>query len=288
MLYFLNSLGKVIAQQWGNGTREWGLHATRWAGGAGVEPTDGLELGWEAWTGGSGHQTLSGGKGLEGFTYRACLSLGESCFLLTETVAPPLGAAVYRHRDTHRHIQVGGHTHVDTHTQDIHRCTDTCTHRHTHPELHRPIHRITCCSVTKSCTTLWPHGLQPTRLLCSPLSPITGSNSCLSSWWCYLTISSSATPFSRHPQSFLASESFSMSQLFTVGGQSIGASGLASVLPMNTQGWFPLGLAGLISLQSKGLLRVFSSSTIRKHQFFGVQPSLWSNSHIHTWLLEKP
>ena len=89
-------------------------------------------------------------------------------------------------------------------------------------------------------------------------------------------------------QSFPASESFPVSQLFASGGQSIGASASASALPMNVQGWFPLELTGLISLQSKGLLGVFSSIPIRKHQFFGAQPSLWSNSHICTWLLEKP
>ena len=89
-------------------------------------------------------------------------------------------------------------------------------------------------------------------------------------------------------QSFPASGSFSVSQLFVSGGRSIGASALASVLPMNIQDWFPLGWTGLISLKSKGLSRVFSSTTVQKHQFFGAQPSLWSNSHIHTWLLEKP
>ena len=89
-------------------------------------------------------------------------------------------------------------------------------------------------------------------------------------------------------QSFLASGAFSISRLFASGGQSIGTSASASVLPMNIQDWFPLGLTGLISLQSKGLSRVFSRSTVWKHQFFGAQPSLWSNSHIRTWLLEKP
>ena len=93
-------------------------------------------------------------------------------------------------------------------------------------------------------------------------------------------------PFTFCPQSFPASGSFPMSRLFAPGGQSIKAS--ASVLAMNIQGWFLLGLTGLISLQSKKLLRVFSSTTIQKHQFFGTQPSLWSNSHIHIWLLEKP
>ena len=90
------------------------------------------------------------------------------------------------------------------------------------------------------------------------------------------------------PQSFLSSRCFLVSQLFTSGGQSIGASASATVLPMNIQGWFPLGLTGLISLQSKGLSRVFSSTTVLQHQFYGAQPSLWSNSQIYTWLLEKP
>ena len=92
-------------------------------------------------------------------------------------------------------------------------------------------------------------------------------------------------PLSSYLQSFPASESFQMSQFFSSGGQSIGVS--ASILPVNSQGWFPWGLTGLI-LMSKGLLRIFSKITVRKHQFFGAQTSLWSNSHIHTWLLEKP
>ena len=104
--------------------------------------------------------------------------------------------------------------------------------------------------------------------------------------WCRLTISSSVTAFSSCPQSFPASGSFPMSRLFPSGGQSIGVS--ASVLQMNIQGWLALGLTGLISVQSKGLSRVFSNTTVQKHQFFGTQPSLWSNSHIHTWLLKKP
>ena len=95
-------------------------------------------------------------------------------------------------------------------------------------------------------------------------------------------------PFSSCPQSFSASGSFPESWLFTSGGQSIGASASAAVLPMNIQGWFPLGLTSLISLQTKGFSRVFSNTTFQKHQFFGAQLSLWSNSHIHTWLLKKP
>ena len=110
------------------------------------------------------------------------------------------------------------------------------------------------------------------------------SNSCPSSWWCHPTISASVVPFSFCPPSLPASESFPMSQFFASGGQSIGAS--ASVLPMNIQDWFPLGSTGLIPLQSKGL-SVFSNTTVQKHQFFGTLLFLWSNSHIHTWLLEK-
>ena len=108
------------------------------------------------------------------------------------------------------------------------------------------------------------------------------------SQWCYRTISSSITPFFFCLQSFPASGSFPMSWLFTSGGQMIGASASASVLPMNIQDWFPLGLTGWISLKSKGLSRVFSSTTVWKHQFFSTQPLLGSNSHIHMWLLEKP
>ena len=134
--------------------------------------------------------------------------------------------------------------------------------------------------------SLQPHRLQHARLPCPSLSHRVCWNSCSLSWWCHPTIS--FTHFSSCLQSFPASGSFPMSRLFVSGGQSIGASVLTSVLPMNIQGWFPLGLTGLISLQSKGLSRVFSSTIIQKHKFFGTQPSLWSNCHIHIWLLEKP
>ena len=113
------------------------------------------------------------------------------------------------------------------------------------------------------------------------------SNSCPLSQWCHLTISSSVVPFSSCPQSFPVSGSFPMSQLFASGGQSTGVSASASVIPMNTQDWSPLGWTGWISLQTKGLSRVFSNIAVQKHQFFGAQLSLWSNSHIHTWLLDK-
>ena len=139
------------------------------------------------------------------------------------------------------------------------------------------------CSVAK----LWPHGLQHTKLPCPFLSPWVSSNSCPLSQWCHPAISSFVIPFSSHPQSFPPSGSFPLSQHFASDGQSIGASASASVLPMNIQGWFPFRLTGLISLLFKGLSRVFSNTTVQKHQFFGTQPSLWSNFHIRTWLLEK-
>ena len=122
--------------------------------------------------------------------------------------------------------------------------------------------------------SLWPHEPQHARPPC--LSPTSGvySNSCPSHWWCHPAISSSVVPFSFCPQSFPASGSFPMSQLFTWGGQSIGVSASTSVLAMNTQDWSPLGWTGWISLQSKGLSRVFSNATVQKHQFFSAQLSL--------------
>ena len=135
--------------------------------------------------------------------------------------------------------------------------------------------------------SLWPHESQHARPPCP--SPTTGAypNSCPSSRWCHPTISSSVVPFSSCPQSFPASGSFPMSQLFTSGGQSIGVSASTSVLSMNTEDWSPLGWTGWIFLQSKGLSRVFSNTTVQKHQFFGGQLSLQSNSHIHTWPLKN-
>ena len=123
---------------------------------------------------------------------------------------------------------------------------------------------------------------------CTSPTPRACSNSCPSSRWCHPTISSSIIPFSSCPQSFPASRSFPMSQLFTSGGQSIGVSASTSVLLMNSRDWSPLGWTGWISLQSKGLSRVFSNTTVQKHQFFSAQPSLLLNSPNHTWLLGKP
>ena len=133
-----------------------------------------------------------------------------------------------------------------------------------------------------------PHEPQHARPPCPSPTPKVHPNPCPLSRWCHPTISSSAVPFSSCPQSFPASGSFQRSQLFTSGGQSIGVSASASVLPMNTQDWSPLGWAGWISLQSKGLSRVFSNTTVQKHPFFSAQLSSQSNSHIHTWPQEKP
>ena len=129
---------------------------------------------------------------------------------------------------------------------------------------------------------------QHASLPCPSPSPRACSNSCPSSQWYHLTILSCVIPFSSCLQSFQALGSFLMSLLFISGGQSIGVSASTSVLQVNIQDWFPLGLIGLISLQSKGLSVAFSNTTFQKHQFFSVQPSLWSKSHIQTWLSEKP
>ena len=136
--------------------------------------------------------------------------------------------------------------------------------------------------------SLRPHGLQHSRPPCQSPTPRVYSNSCPLSPWCHPAISSSVVPFSSCLQSFLSSGSFHMTQFFASGGQMIGVSASASVLPMNIQDWFPLGWTGWISVQSKGLSRVFSNTTVQKHQFFGAQPSSQSNSHIHTWPQEKP
>ena len=136
--------------------------------------------------------------------------------------------------------------------------------------------------------SLRPHESQHARPPCPSPTPGVHSNSCPSSRWCHPAISSSIVPFSSCLQSLPASGSFPMSQLFAWGGQSIAVSASASVLPMNTQDWSPLGWTGWISLQSKGLSRVFSNTTVENHQFFGAQLSSQSNSHIHTWPQEKP
>ena len=128
---------------------------------------------------------------------------------------------------------------------------------------------------------LWPHELQHGRPPCPSPTPGVHSNSCPSSPWCHPAILSSVVPFSSCPQSLPASESFPMSQHFAWSGQSSGVSALASVLPINTQDWSPLESIGWVSLQSKGLSRVFSNTTVQKHQFFGAQLSSQSNSHIH-------
>ena len=136
--------------------------------------------------------------------------------------------------------------------------------------------------------SLRPHESQHTRPPCPSPTPGVHSDSRPSSRWCHPAISSSVVPFSSCPQSLPASGSFPVSQLFAWGGQSTGASALASFLPKKSQGWFPSEWTAWISLQPKGLSRVFSNTTVQKHQFFGAQPSSQSNSHIHTWPQEKP
>ena len=135
--------------------------------------------------------------------------------------------------------------------------------------------------------SLWPHELQHASLLYPSPTPGVYTNSCPLSQWHHPTISSSVIPFSSSLQSFPASGYFQMSQFFASSGQSIEVSASASVLPMNIREWFPLEWTGWISLKSKGLSRIFSNTTVQKHQFFSTQLSLLSNPHIHTWLLEK-
>ena len=150
---------------------------------------------------------------------------------------------------------------------------------------------LMCLSVQLSrsvvSNSLWPHEPQHLRPPCPSPTPGVYTNSCPLSQWCPLNFSS-VVPFSSCLQSFPTSGSFQMSELFASGGQSIGVSASTLDPQMKTQDWSPLGWTGWISLQSKGLSRVFSDTTVQKHQFFGAQLSLWSNSHIHTWLLEKP
>ena len=136
--------------------------------------------------------------------------------------------------------------------------------------------------------SLRPHESQHARPPCPSPTPRAHSNSRPSSQWCHPAISSSVIPFSSCPKSLPASESFPMSQLFAWGGQSTGVSALESFLPKKSQGWSPSEWTGWISLQSKGLSRVLSNTTVQKHQFFSAQPSSQSNSHIHTWPQEKP
>ena len=184
------------------------------------------------------------------------------------------------------------HTHIHTHTQES-----------TFWPL--KVYMYHGCRLVMS-DSLPPSELQHTRLPCPSPSPRACSSSCPLSRWCHPTISSSVVPFSSCLQSPMmppnhlvlccpllllpsispTSGSFQMSQFFASGGPSIGAS--TSVLPVNIQDWFPWALTSLISLQSKGPSRVFSSTTVQKPQFCGAQPSLWFNSHIHMWVLEKP
>ena len=149
------------------------------------------------------------------------------------------------------------------------------------------ISSVQLSSVTQSCPTRWHHGMQHNRLPCPSPIPRAYSSSCALGQWCHPNISSSVDPFPSCLQSFPAPGSVPKSQFFPSGGKSIGALASASVLPVNIQDWFPLGFSGWMSLQFKGLSRVFSNTKVQKHKFFSAQLFIWSNSHIHTWLLEK-
>ena len=162
-----------------------------------------------------------------------------------------------------------------------------CTRKGNTSEQQRQAHSVQFSRSVVSDSSR-PHGLQHTRPLCPSSTPRVYSNSSALNQWCHPTISSSVVLFSSCLQSFPASGSFQMSKFFASGGQSIRISSPASDLPVSIQDWFPLGWTGWICLQSKGFSRVFSNTKVQKHQFFGTQLSLWSNSHIHTWLLEKP
>ena len=155
-------------------------------------------------------------------------------------------------------------------------------------EFSRPEYWSGFSSVAQLCLTLQPHESQHARPPYPSPTPGVHSDSCPSSQWCHPAISSSVVPFSSCPQSLLASESFPMRQLFAWSGQSIGVSVLASFPPKKSQGWSPPEWTGWISLQSKGISRVFSNTTVQKHRFFSAQFSSQTNSHIDTWPLEKP
>ena len=156
------------------------------------------------------------------------------------------------------------------------------------PSYYFPLYLSVQFSHSVMSNSLRPHESQHARPPCPSPAPGVHSNSRPLSRWCHPVISSSGVPFSSCPQSLPASESFPMSQHFARGSQSTGVSASASLLPKNTQGWSPWEWTGWISLQSKGLSRVFSNTTVQKHQFFGTELSSQSNSHIHTWPLEKP
>ena len=160
-------------------------------------------------------------------------------------------------------------------------------------QLYLPGYLINICASVQFSSSvvsdsLRPHESQHSRPPCPSPTPGVYPNLCPSSRWCHPAISSPVVPFSSCPQCLPASGYFPMSQLFASGGQSIGVSASTSVLSMNTQDWSPLGWTGWISLHSKGFSRVFSNTTVQKHQFFGTQLYSQSNSHIHTWPLEKP
>ena len=173
----------------------------------------------------------------------------------------------------------------------MHTAHGLCPNEYLSMHMHSAINDLSCSVQFRRSVmsdSLWPHEPQHARPPCPSPTPRVHPNSCPLSQWCHPAIPSSVIPFSSCPQSLPALGSFQMSQLFASGGQNIGVSASTSVLLMNTQHWSPLGWTAWIFLQSKVLSRVFSNTTVQKHQFFSVQLSLWSNSYIHTWLLEKP
>jgi len=177
---------------------------------------------------------------------------------------------------------------LDLHNEYVHnfKCGDDFTVAYIYTRIHLNMQFQFSHSVVFN--SLQPHESQHDRPPCPSPTPGVHPHSCTSSWWCHPAISSSVIPFSSCPQSLQASGPFPRSQIFAWGGQSIGVSASASVLPVNSQDWFPLGWTDWTSLRSKGLSRVFSNTTVQKHQFFSAQLSSQSNTHIHTWPEEKP
>ena len=207
----------------------------------------------------------------------------KRCLLLGRKDMTNLNS-VLKSRDITLSKKVGWHHGLDEHQLEVGNGQGSLTCCSAQGDRVRSV-QFNCSAVSDS---LQPHELQHTRPPCLSPTPRVYSNSCPLSRWCLPAVSSSVVPFSSCPQSLPASGSFPMNQLFATGGQSIGVSASASVLPMNTQDWSPLQWTGWISLQSKGLSRDFSDTTVQKHQFFSTQLSSQSNSHIHTWPLEIP
>ena len=201
------------------------------------------------------------------------------------TQNPTTGYIPWENHNSKRHLHPNvccGTIYSSQHMKETHMSIDRWMDKEVMIHIYNGIFSSVQFSCSVVSDSLWPHEWQHARHPCPSQTPGVYSNSCPSSRWCHPAISSSAVPFSSCPQSLQATGSFPMSQLFAWGGQSIGVSASASDLPVNTQDWSPLRWTGWISLQSKGISRVFSNTTVRKHQFFGAQLSSQSNYHIHT------